>query len=87
MISLEEQEETSQILLPEDYKPKHKEEYHVTVRVLDVATDAHNLFSLQNKKIVVQSNGIEEITVNDKIHYLVLENYIVCVVEDDHEKK
>jgi len=87
LIREEEQKEASQILLPEDYKPKHKEEHYVTVQVLDVSVDAHNLFALQNKKVVVQSNGLEEIKVNDEIHYLVLENYIVCVVEDNHEEE
>ena len=74
------EEEKPQILLPEDYKPKSEQDYHTQATVLACAEDANQL--LQDKKIIVQTNGLEEVTVNDKTHYLVVENYIVCVLEE-----
>jgi co-chaperonin GroES (HSP10) len=73
-------EQTSSILVPEDYKPKHECDYHVPARVLACASDATQ--SLTGKRVILQSNGIEEFKVNDEMHYLVLENYVVCVLEE-----
>jgi hypothetical protein len=49
--------------------------------VLACAKDATQ--ALQNKRVILQSNGLEEFKVNDKMHYLVLENYVVCVLEEE----
>ena len=80
MFKPDEAEETPQILVPEGYKPKSEEDRHVQAKVLACASDATQ--SLQDKKVILQSNGVEEFKVNDKIYYLVLENYVVCVLEE-----
>lgn len=80
LLKQEEEESGPQILLPEDYKPKTENDYHVQALVLACASDATE--ELQNKKIILQSNGVEEFTVNNETHYLVLENYVVCVLEE-----
>ena len=74
------EEQASAILLPEDYKPNHEYDYHIPARVLAGASDA--TLSLVGKQVILQSSGIEEFKVNGEMHYLVLENYIVCVLEE-----
>lgn len=81
MFKLDEAGETPQILVPEDYRPKSEEDYHVQAKVLACATDATQ--SLLGKEVILQSNGVEEFKVNDKIYYLVLENYVVCVLLEE----
>ena len=65
------------ILIPEDYKPTSNE--HLVGTVLSVATDATQ--DLLGKRVVVQPNGIEEIQIEGATHYLILENYIVAVLD------
>jgi co-chaperonin GroES (HSP10) len=79
LIKEEVSEQHPQILLPENYKPK-EDDPHVLARVVACASDATQ--SLQDQKVVLQSNGVETFKVNDKTNYLVLENYVVCVLEE-----
>jgi co-chaperonin GroES (HSP10) len=73
-----EEEDNSTILVPDNYKPML--DRHVTARVLATSTDG--TAELLNSKIAVESNGVEEIIIAGAPHYLVLENYVVCVLED-----
>lgn len=73
------EEEPTSILVPEDYKPTRND--HVVARVLAAADDIENQ-NLVSRTVVVQPNGIEEfVDASGQTHYLVVENYIVCVLE------
>ncbi len=76
-------ETDSGVLLPEDYNPK--EERYIEATVIDVADDCSQQFkhlrygTLHCNKIVIDRTMIEQINVSGKIHYLILENYVMGV--------
>ena len=76
-------ETTSGVLLPDDFKPE--EDRYIEATVIDVATDCAPHFkylrlgNIDNKKIIIDRSMIEEIKVKEKIHYMILENYVVGV--------
>ncbi len=81
------EENKSNVLLPEGFEaPKDK---YVLATVLDVASDCgttiRGLSRRLDKTIIVDRAMIEEIEVNDKKHYVVLENYVVGVLRDFNE--
>tara|TARA_Y100000310_G_C20683691_1_gene817633 strand:+ start:3252 stop:3569 length:318 start_codon:yes stop_codon:yes gene_type:complete len=73
-------EEEPQILLPEDYKPI-KEEY-ILARLIDWAPDCNGNY-LDDDIVVVKQNMIEEIKTGKEIFHLVLENYVMGVLEEE----
>ena len=73
----EEEQSDSSILLPEDYKPSPND--HLIGKVLATASDATK--ELVGKKVVIPPISIEEIQIDDVTHYLILENYIVAVLD------
>ena len=77
-VLIKEEDDSTTILVPENYKPIL--DRHVTAKVL--ATSEGGSAELLNSKIVVESSGVEEIIIAGVSHYLVLENYVVCVLED-----
>jgi len=66
------------ILLPDEYKPK---ELHTLATIVSTASDCkESLVSEIGSKIVCTSNMIEEVKVSGKSYYLLLENYVLCLV-------
>lgn len=68
----------SGILLPDDYKPP--EQNHVLVKVLSVAEDVSIRCSTDDQ-ILIDKKMLNEISVNHSIYYLILENYVIGVIE------
>jgi len=69
----------SGVLLPEDFKPQ--EDRYVVATVMDVASDCNSVFrcvrSAPNTRVVIDNTMVEEVRVRNKVHYLILENYVV----------
>jgi len=68
----------SGILLPDDYKPP--EQNHVLVKVLSVAEDV-SIRCDTNDEILIDKKMLNEISVQHSIYYLILENYVIGVIE------
>ena len=68
----------SGILLPDDYK--HPTEDYVVVNVLAVSEDV-SIRCNTDDQIVIDKKMLEEISVNHSIYYLILENYVIGVIE------
>jgi|TARA_R110000823_G_scaffold221594_1_gene350089 co-chaperonin GroES (HSP10) len=68
----------SGILLPDDYKPP--EQNHVLVKVLSVAEDV-SIRCDTNDQILIDKKMLNEISVQHSIYYLILENYVIGVIE------
>lgn len=73
-------ETTSGIVLPSDYKPE--EEQYTVVKLLDWADDVkfHSVLS-KSSNIVVDRSMVEEVTFNGNSYHVVLENYVMGIVE------
>lgn len=71
------------VLLPEDYNPE--QDQYIEASVIDIATDCDKQFrhlrygTVDNNRIVVDRSMIQEVTLKDKTHYMILENYVVGV--------
>ena len=73
-------ETTSGILLPEDYNPT--KEKHITVKVRDWAKDVRFAAALiKNYEIIVDRKMIEEITINNEKISMILDNYVIGIIE------
>ena len=76
-------ETSTGVILPEDYKPE--QDQYIEASVIDIATDCDKQFrhlrygNLDNNRIVVDKSMIQEITLKDKTHFMILENYVVGV--------
>ena len=71
-------ETESTILVPEDYKPK---DFHTLATIVDIAEDCKDsLTSKVGTKLICTTNMVEEVKVSGKVYYLLLENYILCLV-------
>ena len=75
-------EEDSIVLLPDDYKPKVEE--YVKVRILKIA-DNCAIEALPGDELVVREAFIEEISLDGKTFYLVLENHVMGVIENEED--
>jgi co-chaperonin GroES (HSP10) len=69
----------SLVILPESYQPKNNT--HAVVSVLDAAEDSKYQLT-KNTQIVVDRSMIEEIYVGHTIYNVILENYILGILED-----
>tara|TARA_A100001011_G_scaffold397672_1_gene499444 strand:+ start:1112 stop:1435 length:324 start_codon:yes stop_codon:yes gene_type:complete len=74
----------SGVVLPDDYQPE--ENVYIEATVLDIAEDCSEQFSFLKfgrieleKKIVLDKRMMQEVKLQDKTHYLILENYVVGV--------
>tara|TARA_R100000008_G_scaffold19975_3_gene10333 strand:+ start:19021 stop:19296 length:276 start_codon:yes stop_codon:yes gene_type:complete len=74
-----EQETDSLIVLPEEYKPKEEERY-VQVRAVCAAPDARFNLS-EGVNLVVDRSMIEEISIGATIYNVILDNYVVGMIE------
>tara|TARA_Y100001973_G_C5085180_1_gene274481 strand:+ start:207 stop:488 length:282 start_codon:yes stop_codon:yes gene_type:complete len=69
------------IILPDDYNPK--EEKYIVADVVSCATDIRFDFeTVEDKKIVIDQSMIEEITINNETISIILDNYVVGLVEE-----
>ena len=79
------------VLLPEDYKPEQNK--YIEATVIDVADDCARHFKFlgygkidsAEKKIVIDRSMIEEVSLADTTHYMILENYVVGVYRRTNE--
>ena len=74
----------SAIVLPEDYKPT-EEQRHITVEVVAYAPDVRFKDQLvmcggQGTSVIIDKSMIEEITVNNMKINIILDNYVVGIV-------
>lgn len=68
----------SGILLPDDYKPPTED--YIVVDVLAVSEDV-SIRCSDDDQIVIDKKMLQEISVNHSIYYLILENYVIGVIE------
>ncbi len=79
------------VLLPDDFKPE--EDRYITATVLAVAPDCASSFQKlrghppENNVIVVERSMVEEIVLNDKSYFTVLENYVVGILRGVNENQ
>ena len=74
---------TSSIVLPEDFKPA--EEHHITAEVVAYASDIRFKDQLvmcggEGASVIVDKSMIEEISINNSKINVVLDNYVVGIV-------
>jgi co-chaperonin GroES (HSP10) len=71
------------VLLPEDYNPE--QDRYIEATVIDIAADCDKQLrhlrygNIDNNRIVVERSMIQEIKLKDKVHFMILENYVVGV--------
>ena len=68
----------SGILLPDDYKPPTED--YVVVDVLAISDDV-SIRCNTDDQIVIDKKMLQEITVGHSNYYLILENYVIGVIE------
>ena len=68
----------SGILLPDDYKPPTED--YVLVNVLAISDDVSIRCSTDDQ-IIIDKKMLQEITVGHSNYYLILENYVIGVIE------
>ena len=84
-----EEKTDSGVILPDDFK--QEESRFIKATVIDVASDCKQDFHhlrygrVGKKEIVVDKSMIEKIDVGDKIHYMILENYVVGIYRRPNE--
>ncbi len=77
---LEEDTDQPAILLPEEYKPRPA---FSRVKVLAKSEDCSISESLKvGNQVICNSSMIEEMIIDGVTYYLLLENYVVCMVEE-----
>ena len=75
-----EQEDKPTILVPEGYAVKTSNEYQL-VRILAAAPDS--LLFEKGQCAVVEGHMIKSVDIGSSPHQLVLENYVLALVEDE----
>jgi len=73
LIEKEEEREESLVVLPTDYKKP--ETPYVVAQVIDWAESCNIEFSVGDE-VVLEKRMLQKIELDDKIYYLILENYI-----------
>ena len=88
---IEKNETNSGVVLPEDYQPE--QDRYIEATVIDVAEDCDKQFKalrygevLDQKKIIVDRSMIQEITLKERSHFLILENYVVGIYRRVNER-
>lgn len=69
--------ETSQVLLPESFK---KKSLYISAKVIDTASDC-KIEVKKNQIVLVDNSMVQEVEINEKTNYLVLENYILGILD------
>ena len=66
------------ILLPEEYKPKQP---FVTAEVIAISNDCKIASDLKiGDKVLCNNSMVEEVKIKGETYYLLLENYVLCLV-------
>ena len=78
IIPEEEEKEKSAVLLPDNYRPVTSP--HVAVRLLEKAPDC-KIQCPHGSVLIVENSMLNEISYNGHIFDLVLENYVLGVIE------
>ena len=73
-----EEKEKSAVLLPDNYRPTTSP--HVAVRLLERAPDC-SIQCSHGSILIVEARMLNEITYSDHTFHLVLENYVLGVIE------
>jgi len=73
-----EEKTDSGILLPDDYKPPTED--YLVVDVLAVADDV-SIRCNTDDKIIIDKKMLQQISVQHSNYYLILENYVIGVIE------
>jgi hypothetical protein len=79
----------SAVLLPDGYEPPTSR--HIIASVVDIAPDCSEHFknlrhgAFSDNLVVVDRGMIEEISINNKTNYLILENYVVGILRGINE--
>ena len=68
----------SGILLPDDYKPPTED--YILVNVLAISDDV-SIRCNTDDQIVIDKKMLQEITIGHANYYLILENYVIGVIE------
>ena len=74
-------ETNSGVLLPDDFESDSPR--YIKATVIDVAEDCSSQFkslryeSISNNDIIIDSSMLQEVKLKDKIHYFILENYVL----------
>tara|TARA_R100000315_G_C5084159_1_gene48633 strand:- start:221 stop:496 length:276 start_codon:yes stop_codon:yes gene_type:complete len=74
----EEEKEKSAVLLPDNYRPTKSP--HIAVRLLERAPDC-SIQCSHGSVLIVEGAMLNEITYNNHVFHLVLENYVLGVIE------
>tara|TARA_Y100001970_G_scaffold236371_1_gene296091 strand:+ start:438 stop:770 length:333 start_codon:yes stop_codon:yes gene_type:complete len=83
------QDSDSTVLLPEDFAAE--DERYITATVLDIAADCSPALrelrgsGNKNRTVVVERSMVEEIVVNNKSYFTVLENYVLGIMRGINE--
>ena len=78
LIPDEEESEISAVLLPENYRPTKSR--HIAVMLLESAPDC-SIQCSQGSTLIVEASMLNEITHDNQTFHLVLENYVLGVIE------
>ena len=79
-LTMREQKEDSIVLLPENFK--RPEEKYVQCVCLSSADDVR-FFLKPNDELIIDRKMVEEITVNGKTFHVILDNYVLGVVQKE----
>ena len=87
---IKKKETSSGVVLPEDYNPE--QDTYIEATVIDIADDCSKQFSKlrygsldDERKIIVDRSMIQEVSLKDRLHYLILENYVLGVYRRANE--
>ena len=78
LIPDEEDQEKSAVLLPDNYRPVKSQ--HIAVMLLESAPDC-SIQCSQGSTLIVEAAMLNEITHDNQTFHLVLENYVLGVIE------
>lgn len=75
---IEEEEDITSVLVPDDYRPMKNHILAKVVRVHDSVKDEIGKGSL----IVAESNMLREVDIHGNTYYLIQANYVLCEVKE-----
>jgi co-chaperonin GroES (HSP10) len=84
-------ETESGVLLPENFVRDENEHRYITATVIAAAADCSIVFQRLNNRsgeerlIVIDEKMIEDVVLDDKTYYIILENYVVGILRGLNE--
>ena len=79
-IEEQEKEEEMAVLLPDSYRKPQSE--YVAVSVVSAAPDVSQLL-MSGDTLVIERSMLKEITFEESIYYLILENYVLGIIHKE----